>query len=92
MIDKIWREQPPGRYCLSLKTLSGKWKDQTFDSISAALAWVKKNKTLGDLYFCTTTLSGPRRVKDNVQPSRFLWQDLDEVDPETLGWLRPTIA
>ncbi len=92
MIEKIWREQPSGRYCLSLKTLSGKWKDQTFRSISSALTWVEENRKNGDLYFCTTTLSGSRRVKDNVQASHFLWQDLDEVDPRTLGWLKPTIA
>lgn len=92
MIEKIWGEQPSGRYCLALKSLSGRWKDITFKSISAAMAWVKKNKASGDLYFCITTLSGSQRLKENVLPSRYLWQDLDEVDPRTLGWLKPTIA
>lgn len=92
MIDKIWHEQPPGLYCLALKNLSGKWTDKTFGSIRAALAWAKDHKRSGDLYFCVTTLSDSRRVKDNVQSSRYLWQDLDTVDPEKLGWLRPTIA
>lgn len=92
MLDKIWREQPPGFYCLALKSPSGKWQDKLFESIDSALSWLKENKGNGDLYFCTTSLSDKRRVKGCVQSSRYLWQDLDEVDPSSLGSLKPTIA
>ena len=92
MIDNIWRDQPPGYYCLSLKSLSGKWKDEIFDSPEKAMIWLKNHRESGDLYFCTTTLSSPRRLKKNVQPSCYLWADLDEIDPRTLGKLKPTIA
>jgi len=92
MIDKIWKEQPPGFYCLALKSPSGKWQDKLFEDIGSALAWLKDNRDSGDLYFCTTSLSDKRRVKGCVQSSRYLWQDLDEVNPEDLGSLKPTIA
>lgn len=92
MIEQVWSEQPPGHYCLSRKSPSGKWEDKIFGSSSEAMSWLKDNKRSGDLYFCTTTLSAPRRVKENVQSSRYLWQDLDNVNPSELGKLRPTIA
>jgi len=92
MLDKIWKEQPPGFYCLALKSPSGKWQDKLFEDIDSALGWLKENKDKGDLYFCTTSLSDKRRVKGCVQSSRYLWQDLDEVNPSGLGSLKPTIA
>ena len=35
----------------------------------------------------------PKRIKDNVLPTaNILWADLDEVNPNTLGDLTPSIA
>jgi len=92
MIKEIWEEQPPGFYCMSLKDLDGNWRDNVFETINSALAWMNKSKELGDLYFCITSLSDKRRVKGCVQASRYLWQDLDEVKPDSLGDLKPTVA
>lgn len=92
MLEKVWKEQEPGFYNLALKSPSGKWQDFFFEDIKSALRWIKEKQGKGDIYFCTTTLSDKHRKKGYVQSSRYLWQDLDEVDPSSLGTLKPTIA
>lgn len=91
MIETVWGEQPPGFYSLSLKSESGTWQDKFFEDIESAVEWLSRRKK-GDIYFCPTTLSEGKRVKDAVQKSHYLWQDLDTVKPEDLGRLKPTIA
>jgi len=93
MLETIWGEQPPGYYCIAVK--EGKsWEDHFFDSIPKALEFLEewKHEEGVDLYFCPTTLKDTRRTKDNVLPSVWLWQDLDEADPRHLEHLKPTIA
>jgi len=47
---------------------------------------------LDDLYFAPNLFDGKRRIEQNVSPERVLYADLDPVDPNGLGALRPTIA
>ena len=89
---EIWKEQPKGYLAVSSKT-KGKWEDFFFKSVEEVYRWIKERRKSSDLYFCTTTLKNPQRVKENVQASRYLWQDLDAVDPRKLPpELKPTIA
>lgn len=46
----------------------------------------------GDLYFTPNLFSRPRRRKELVLPSRWLYADLDQVDPHTIDDPQPTIA
>ena len=93
VVRKVWSEQPRGYYSLSTKQ-GDNWKDHFFESIDEALEFAKKTgDRRNDLYWCITTLSEPRRQKYNVNPTKFLWQDLDEVDPKNLrGEAKPQIA
>jgi hypothetical protein len=90
VVKKVWEDQPKGYYSLSWKRGSS-WGDEFFKSISEMETWLNGIKDERDLYFCTTTLSKPQRKKQNVQASRYLWQDLDAVDPRDIK-PRPTIA
>lgn len=45
-----------------------------------------------DLYFPPNLFDGKRRIEQNVAPEKVLYADLDPVDPDSLGDLRPTIA
>lgn len=91
VVRKVLEDQPDGYYSLSWKKGS-KWKDEFFDSLDEMEAWVDEVKEDNrDLYFCSTTLKNPQRRKENVLPSIYLWQDLDEVDPRKIT-PRPTIA
>jgi len=49
--------------------------------------------TLDDLYFCPNFFSEPRRLRKVAQPGRWLYADLDEVNPGKLpDFLEPTVA
>lgn len=49
--------------------------------------------TIEDLYFAPNTYSDEHRRKDLARPGRWLYADLDEVDPESIvEELRPTLA
>lgn len=89
LLDKIWELQPKGYYAVSSKHKS-KWQDKFFKNIDSAKEWLSQQKN-SDLYFCITPLKLPRRIKENVLGSYFLWQDLDKVNPNNLD-LKPTIA
>lgn len=46
-----------------------------------------------DVYFCPTPFTGKRRLKKLMPRTKFLWADLDEVNPSSLPIdLRPTIS
>ena len=93
IIYKIWKQQGAGYYCLATKSIHGGWRDvyfkgpvkkETIDEFIEA-----NNKR--NLYFCPTALREPRRVKDVVSGSRFLWADLDEADPRSCD-IKPQVA
>lgn len=45
-----------------------------------------------DLYFSVRRFRSKRRIEQNAAPSNILYADLDPVDPNSLGELKPTIA
>ena len=64
-----------------------KWpahKERIRKHIKSVVAEGKRN-----LYWCPTVLDGPRRRSENVLPTRCVWADLDDVDPNNLD-LEPT--
>lgn len=84
-LKKVWGEQAKdqggGFAFLSLRRGPDSWQDLAFkygrDEIELPDA------TLGDVYFCPNLFSRPRRRKDLVLPSCWLYADLDEVAPPT---------
>jgi hypothetical protein len=44
-----------------------------------------------DLYWCPLPFSGPKRDKELVKRSNYLWQDLDYANPKDFPNLKPTI-
>lgn len=90
MIPKeVFADQPIGLVFISWKR-DGEWHDKSFDTVEEAQAFVDTCEN-ADLYFSPTTYSKPQRKKENVLPSRWLWQDLDEVNPNTIT-PKPTMA
>lgn len=58
------------------------------------LKWPAKTPEIDpdvDSYFCPILYSKPRRLKENALPSKWLFADLDFVDPRKIP-LRPSIA
>lgn len=86
----VWSKQPEyggteGWTFLSAKDWgTGQWSDHP------ALEELEV-PTLDDLYFCPNTFSANRRLRANACAGRWLYADLDEVDPSTLK-VTPTIA
>lgn len=89
-VKMVWDEQnATGFVFVSVK------QDTWYD---VAFSW-KKNKggeveipnVDGDLYFCPNVFSGPKRRKELMLPSIWLYADLDDVDPEYVD-PRPTTA
>ena len=66
-----------------------------------AFAWPRDRESIrqhlaahaeDDVYFAPNLFDGKRRIEQNVAPEKVLYADLDAVDPDGLGALRPTIA
>lgn len=83
-LQKVWALQcQPGDFvCVSSKN-GRSWKDYSFpydDSLGTNLKhWLETNATK-DLYFCPLPFNQPKRSKDSVTGSRFLWSDIDDGD------------
>lgn len=80
---KIWDLQcQPGEFvCLSVKGNS--WKDYSFpydDNLRHELTQWLQNHATRDMYFCPLPFSEPRRAKEFVARSQFLWSDIDDGD------------
>lgn len=84
----VWKDQGTNGYvALSTKedasVKDSPWRDYTFpldDTLPEKLEeWFLKHASK-DKYFCPLIFSGPRRSKNLVNPSNFLWSDIDEGD------------
>lgn len=86
-VEEVWHQQrkETSNTFLSVKDWdTGEWEDHLYDG---------EIPTVEDLYFAPNTYSGDRRQKNLCLPGRWLYADLDEVDPESLSTaLRPTLA
>src|SRR5271166_4096826 len=90
-LHEVWRPQGGGFVFLSLRTDDHSWRDMAFrygvDEIDLP------DPRLGDVYFCPNLFSRPRRRKELVLPSCWLYADLDTVIPvRTAAELSPTVA
>lgn len=78
-------------YCISTKTIQGKFRDNFFTNIEEASSFVETVKNKCNVYFCPNVFSQKQRRKSYVLPSKTLYADLDKVNPkECLP--RPSIA
>lgn len=97
-LEHVWRTQREGISShiscfafLSLRQGPNDWRDLAFkwgyDEIELPDA------TYGDVYFCPNLFSRPRRRKELVLPSVWLYADLDAVCPvQNDAEMSPTIA
>lgn len=90
ILQEVFSEQPPGFIFIAWKERSGKWHDRAFPSVDDAERFIAALQDC-DIYFSPTTYSRDERKKPYVQPSKWLWQDLDAVDPRSISPV-PTIA
>jgi hypothetical protein len=93
IILRLWAKQPGRVFCISTKSGSGKWKDHFFekDEFSKIRSFLKDHDE-DDIYFCPHGFKSRVRQKEEAVAPLLCWADLDEVDPKTLGKLKPTIA
>lgn len=83
-LKRVWAVQPPGNRFVAVKDWeTGSWGDHRVTGLRVP--------TLEDLYFCPNTFTGSHRRQEAANPGRWLYADLDEVEPDSLG-LRPTAA
>lgn len=89
-LKSVWGEQPgTGFVFLSVKDWeSGSWDDHSFNY---PLDHDFRLPTTKDLYFAPNIFMDEYRRKVHARPGRWLYADLDEVDPRELD-LVPTIA
>lgn len=88
-LKAIWSYQPPvagSVAMLSVKDwVTDEWEDYDTDPRAPELP------SLRDLYFSPCLFNDARRLRENALKARWLYADLDEVDPHTVR-PRPTIA
>lgn len=96
-LERVWGAQHsedryiPAFAFLSLRSGPSSWRDFAFKFPDESIEL--PDATLGDVYFCPNLFSRPRRRKGLVLPSRWLYADLDEVEPvKSDAELSPTIA
>lgn len=97
---RTWRSQKQQGYVfIGFKEEGGVWRDRRFQ-YSGAQSERKIRRAVeeltqqgGDIYWCPNIFTTPRRVRDGVAGGRFLYADLDAVDPSEIDpSLKPTVA
>jgi hypothetical protein len=89
-LERVWEAQPQqdGFVFVSVKDWEdGTWEDNPCPYPLESL----RLPTMKDLYFAPCIFARDRRRKENALPGRWLYADLDEVDPRSLD-IEPTIA
>ena len=97
---RTWRSQEQQGYVfIGFKELDGTWRDRRFQYFGArserkiTRAVEELTQQGGDIYWCPNIFTTPRRVRDGVTGGRFLYADLDAVDPNEIDpSLKPTVA
>lgn len=103
VLGRIWGNDRKGYAFLPYINGDSKDKDERRKNFheGRAFQWPREkaailshieSHTADDLYFAPNLFDGKRRIEQNVAPERVLYADLDPVDPNSLGQLRPTIA
>src|SRR5262245_13755693 len=93
LITSIWMRQSGDFFCVCTRDASGKWREHFFEKerVGELDAFVKHHQH-SDQYFCPHGFSRRERKKRVAVAPKMLWADLDQVNPKTLGPLKPTIA
>lgn len=87
-LTKVWARQPDGAAFLSHKDwTTGDWSEHPVSQTPQPA----DIPTITDLYFAPCTFSDARRLRKFANPGRWLYADLDQVDPRTLTPI-PTLA
>jgi hypothetical protein len=88
-LEAVWLNQPRGKYaCVAWKE-GELWRQRFIHRDDIERAYQNRGR---DLYFCPNLFSVPDRTNEAAEPSRWLYADLDEVDPTTIpGELNPTM-
>lgn len=86
-LQYVWRYQPLGQAALTIKGDAEDWEQGTIDLPEVPAIDLSLEHYA--LYFCPNTFKGHRRKRDTL-PSRWLYQDLDEIHPYSCP-LRPTL-
>lgn len=95
VLQYIWGTQKSGYVFIPRK--KGKvWEEgrgfKYPEELDAIVSRIKHSSEY-DLYWCPFVFNTPQRIKEYVTSDlKFLWADLDEVDPRKLAGVKPTIA
>jgi len=97
---RTWKLQKQQGYVfIGFKELDGTWRDRRFEYFGArseakiTRAVEELTQRSGDLYWCPNIFTIQRRVREGVTGGRFLYADLDDVDPNEIDpSLKPTVA
>lgn len=103
VLGRIWGNDRHGSVFLPYINGDCKNKDERRKNFheGRAFQWPKEKAAIlshlrahanDDVYFPPNVFDGKRRIEQNVAPEKVLYADLDPVDPNSLGDLRPTIA
>ena len=92
LIIDLWKNQPGKYFCVSTKTITGKWTD-TFFSKKALVRVPKFIRQNGDkdLYMCPHGFKTKSRKKQQSVDPYLLYADMDEASPRKCK-IKPTIA
>lgn len=83
-LNYVWGLQPRGHVFL-VRRLGKLWQELPIDlGAGREVALGSKHLNRGDLYFCPNAFSSPARRKEGCLPSRLMYQDLDESEPQSL--------
>lgn len=95
---RTWKAQGITGYIFVSRKNGNEWQDIPLvfgeDNIHEIRKFLKNLESMpGDLYWCPNIFSRSHRRRDYVLPGKFLYADLDAVNPEEIDeHLRPTIA
>lgn len=95
---RTWKAQGITGYIFVSRKNGNEWQDIPLvfgeDNIHEIRKFLKNLESMpGDLYWCPNIFSRSHRRRDYVLPGKFLYADLDAVNPEEIDeHLKPTIA
>lgn len=85
-----------GYLCIGAKITTEKRLVEEFfrwpEQAEIALNFIEKYSSSHNMYFCSTLLRNPKRVKNECIEANFCWADLDSCRPELIEEAAPTIV
>lgn len=92
-LQTVWSEQGKGWGFICLKTGPTNWRDIAIKVPDELASFRVPDSSLGDIYFSPNLFKRPRRQKELMLESCFLYADLDQVNPWNIDdeW-EPSIA